>query len=42
MFFYKPEKEDKFAIAHFMEFKKTYEKLNMLFPFGDNVKVQQG
>ena len=27
--------------AHLMEFKKTYEELNMLLPFSANIKVQQ-
>ena len=39
--FHRPEKQDNSLIAHFMEFKKTYEELNMLLPFSANIKVQQ-
>ena len=39
--FHQPEKQDKSLTAHFMEFKKTYEELNMLLPFSTNIKVQQ-
>lgn len=28
-------------MAYFIDYKKTYEKFNMLFPFSSNVKVQQ-
>ena len=33
------EKQDKSLTAHFMEFKKTYEELNMLLPFSVDIKV---
>ena len=39
--FHRPEKQDRFLTAHFMEFKKTYEELNMLLPFSVDIKVQQ-
>ncbi|KAK2980964.1 hypothetical protein RJ640_018048 [Escallonia rubra] len=39
--FYRPEKETKTLIAFFMDFKKTYEELNMLLPFSKDIKVQQ-
>ena len=39
--FYRPEKHDRSLIAHFMEYKKTYEELNMLLPFSVDIKVQQ-
>ena len=39
--FHRLEKHDKSLIAHFMEFKKTYEELNMLLPFSADIKVQQ-
>ena len=39
--FHRPEKQDKSLTAHFMEFKKTYEKLNILLPFSADIKVQQ-
>ena len=39
--FHRPEKHDKSLIALFMEFKKTYEELNILLPFGADIKVQQ-
>ena len=41
MTFHRPEQLDRSLTAHFMEFKKTYEELNMLLPFSVNVKVQQ-
>ena len=28
-------------MAYFIDYKKTYEELNMLLPFSSNVKVQQ-
>ena len=34
-------KNSRFLTAHFMEFKKTYEELNMLLPFSADIKVQQ-
>ena len=39
--FHQPEKHDRSLTAHFMEFKKTYEELNMLLPFSADIKVQQ-
>ena len=39
--FLQPEKQDKSLTAHFLEFKKTYEELNMLLPFSVDIKVQQ-
>ena len=39
--FHRLEKQDKSLTAHFIEFKKTYEELNMLFPFSADIKVQQ-
>ncbi|KAK3025395.1 hypothetical protein RJ639_044650 [Escallonia herrerae] len=39
--FYRPEKETKTLTAFFMDFKKTYEELNMLPPFSKDIKVQQ-
>ena len=39
--FHRPVKHDMSLTAHFMEFKKTYEELNMLLPFRANIKVQQ-
>ena len=39
--FHRPEKQDRSLIAHFMEFKKTYEELNMLLLFSADIKVQQ-
>ena len=39
--FHRPEKQDKSLIAHLMEFKKTYEELNMLLPFSADIKLQQ-
>ena len=39
--FYRPEKQNMSLTAYFMEFKKTYEKLNMLLPFSPDIKVQQ-
>ena len=39
--FHQPEKQDMSLTTHFMEFKKIYEKLNMLLPFSADIKVQQ-
>ncbi|KAK2970814.1 hypothetical protein RJ640_010086 [Escallonia rubra] len=39
--FYRPEKETKTLTAFFMDFKKTYEELNILLPFSKDIKVQQ-
>ena len=39
--FHRHEKQDRSLTAHFMEFKKTYEELNMLLPFSVDIKVQQ-
>ena len=35
------EKQDRSLAAHFMEFKKTYEELNMLLSFSVDIIVQQ-
>ena len=37
--FHRPKKHHKSLTASFMEFKKTYEELNMLLPFSPNIKV---
>ena len=39
--FYCAEKQDRTLIAYFMDFKKTYEELNILLPFSPDMKVQQ-
>ncbi|XP_071916283.1 uncharacterized protein [Coffea arabica] len=39
--FYCAEKQDKSIMTYFMDFKKTYEDLNLLLPFSSDVKVQQ-
>ncbi|KAK3015718.1 hypothetical protein RJ639_005918 [Escallonia herrerae] len=39
--FYRPEKETKTLTAFFMDFKKTYEELNVLLPYSSDIKVQQ-
>ena len=39
--FHRLEKQDKSLTVHFMEFKKSYEELNMLLPFSTDIKVQQ-
>ena len=39
--FHRPVKQDRSLTAHFMEFKKMYEELNMLLPFSAIIKVQQ-
>ncbi|KAH0729129.1 hypothetical protein KY289_000317 [Solanum tuberosum] len=39
--FYRSEKEAKSLTIYFMEFKKTYEELNVLLPFSTDIKVQQ-
>ena len=39
--FHLPDKQDRSLTTHFMEFKKTYEELNMLLPFSADIKVQQ-
>ena len=39
--FHRLEKQDKSLTALFMEFKKTYDELNMLLPFSVDIKVQQ-
>ncbi|XP_071912580.1 uncharacterized protein [Coffea arabica] len=39
--FYRAEKQDKSIMTYFMDFKKTYEELNLLLPFSSDVKVQQ-
>ena len=39
--FYQSKKQDRSLTEFFMDYKKTYEDLNMLLPFSPNVKVQQ-
>ena len=39
--FYRYEKQDQSLIEVFMDYKKTYEELNVLLPFSPDVKVQQ-
>ena len=39
--FYRADKGDRSLTNYFMEFKKTYEKLNMLLPFSTDITVQQ-
>lgn len=39
--FYRAEKQDKSLTNYFMDFKRTYEELNMLLPFSPDVKVRQ-
>lgn len=35
------EKHDRSLTSYFIDFKRTYEELNMLLPFSPDVKVQQ-
>ena len=37
--FYRSEKHDQYLMEFFMDYKKTYEELNMLLPFSPDVKV---
>ena len=39
--FYRADKEDKSLTSYFMDFKKTYEELNMLLPFSCDVEEQR-
>ena len=39
--FYRSEKQDRSLMEFFMDYKKTYEELNVLLPFSPYVKVQQ-
>jgi hypothetical protein len=39
--FYRAEKHDRSLTSYFMDFKRTYEELNMLLTFSPNVKIQQ-
>ena len=39
--FYRSEKQDLSLMEFFMDYKKTYEELNVLLPFNPYVKVQQ-
>ena len=39
--FYRSEKQNRSLTKLFMDYKNTYEVLNMLLPFSPNVKVQQ-
>ena len=38
--FYRSEKQDRSLTEFFMDYKKTYEELNVLLPFSPYVKVQ--
>ena len=39
--FYRADKGDRSLTNYFMDFKKTYEELNMLLPFSTDINVQQ-
>ena len=39
--FYRSKKQDQSLTEFFMDYKKTYEELNVLLPFSPDVKVQQ-
>jgi uncharacterized protein YlbG (UPF0298 family) len=39
--FYCVEKHDRSLTSYFLDFKRTYNELNMLLPFSFNVKIQQ-
>ena len=39
--FYRSKKQDWSLTEFFMDYKKTYEELNVLLPFSPDVKVQQ-
>ena len=39
--FYRTEKHDRSLTSYFMDFKRTYEELNMLLPISPDVKIQQ-
>ena len=39
--FYRTEKQDRSLTKLFMDYKKTYEELNILLPLSPNVKVRQ-
>ena len=39
--FYQLEKKDQYLTKFCMDYKKTYEELNMLMPFSQDAKVQQ-
>lgn len=39
--FYRANKGDRALTTYFIDFKKTYEELNMLLPFSSDVTVQQ-
>ena len=39
--FYRSKKQDQSLTYFFMDYKNTYEELNVLLPFSPNVKVQQ-
>ena len=38
--FYRADKGDRSLTNYFMEFKRTYEELNMLLPFSTDISVQ--
>lgn len=38
--FYRPKKGEKSITEYFMEFKRTYEELNVLLPFSPDITVQ--
>ena len=39
--FYRAEQQDQFLQTYFMNFKRTYEELNVMLPFSSDVKVQK-
>ena len=39
--FYRSKNQDRLLMEFFMDYKKTYEELNVLLPFSLDVKVQQ-
>ena len=39
--FYRSEKQDRSLIEFFIDYKKTYEELNVLLPFSPDLKAQQ-
>ena len=39
--FYRAKKQDRTLMAYVMDFKRTYEELNVLLSFSPDVKVQQ-
>ena len=39
--FYRSKKQDRSLMAYFMDYKKTYEELNMLLPFNQDGKIYE-